>query len=107
MMSFWGRSFLVVSMAAWCGVAGAQRLPGNVRPEHYTLALTPNLVSATFAGTETIDVTLLAPSATITLNALELKIQSVTANGQTGTVSFDESKEQATFTFAQALPAGH
>jgi aminopeptidase N/puromycin-sensitive aminopeptidase len=107
MMRFVGRGVLVVWMAAWGGVAGAQRLPGNVRPEHYTLALTPDLATATFAGTETIDVTLLAPAKTVTLNALDLKIQSVTAGGQTGTVSFDESKEQATFTFPETLKAGH
>ena len=107
MMSFAGRSFFVVWMAAWCGVACAQRLPANVRPDHYTLALTPDLATATFSGTETIDVTLLAPSKTVTLNALELKIQSVTANGQAGSVSFDESKEQATFTFPQTLAAGN
>jgi len=86
--------------------AMAQRLPANARPDHYALAISPDIANATFSGTETIDVTLAAPSKTITLNALELKIQSVTAAGQTATVSFDESKEQATFTFPKELKAG-
>ena len=38
--------------------ANAQRLPDTVRPEHYTLALTPDLKAATFSGVETIDVTI-------------------------------------------------
>jgi aminopeptidase N len=101
------KQMCVLSIAAWCGLAAAQRLPGNVRPDHYKLALTPDLTTATFAGTETIDVTLAAPSKEIVLNALELKIQSVSANGQTATVSFDPTKEQATFAFAKPLPAGH
>ena len=90
-----------------CSASLAQRLPANVRPDHYSLALTPDLTTATFSGTETIDVTLAAPSKVVTLNALELKISSVTAGGQTGTVSYDQSKEQATFAFENALPAGH
>jgi aminopeptidase N len=96
----------------------AQRLSSNVLPEHYALHLTPDLKSATFTGDETIDVTLAQPSNTITLNAIELKLTSVKAvpqrtgeaqaptMGQTGTVTYDETKEQATFTFANPLPAG-
>ena len=86
--------------------AFAQRLPSDVHPQHYALHLTPVLKAATFTGSEAIDVTLDRPSKTITLNAIELKIQSVKAAGQTGVVSYDEGKEQATFTFPQALPAG-
>ncbi len=88
-------------------LAQAQRLPTNARPDHYTLAITPNIPAATFAGTETIDLTLASPSATITLNSLEIQIQSVTANGTAGTVSYDPTREQATFTFPKPLSSGH
>ncbi|WP_260706352.1 M1 family metallopeptidase [Edaphobacter flagellatus] len=87
-----------------------QRLPAGVHPEHYSLTLTPDLKAATFAGDETIDVVLDRPSTTITLNAVEIQFVSVKANSgggsQAAVVSTDENKEQATFTFAQPLPAG-
>jgi aminopeptidase N len=90
--------------------ATAQRLPDTVRPEHYTLALTPDLKAATYTGSETIEVTLKEPSATITLNAIEIAFQSVkiTSGGkeQTATVALDKDKEQATFTVPNTLPAG-
>ncbi len=133
-----------------CGVAVAQRLPAGVRPEHYGLVLTPNLAERTFAGDETIDVVLDAPTTAITLNAVEIRFVEVKAyegqtqipfandkqkgNGeqqgkanmgvlrsaqddkpleggeggleQSAVVTLDEAKEQATFTFASALPAG-
>jgi len=90
--------------------ATAQRLPDTVRPEHYTLSLTPDLKAATFSGVETIDVTLAEPASAITLNAAEIDFQSVsvTAGGkqQTATATQDKTKEQATFTFPEKLPAG-
>src|SRR5579859_2207239 len=91
--------------------AVAQRLPKTVVPEHYTLALTPDLKAATFAGDEIIDVTLTASSKTITLNAAEITFKSVTATpvqgaAETATVSLDPDKEQATLTFPAELPAG-
>src|ERR1700733_6030289 len=57
----------------------AQRLPGGVHPEHYSLTLTPDLQAATFSGEETIDVTLDAPSKSITLNAADIKFGEVKA----------------------------
>jgi aminopeptidase N len=91
--------------------ARAQRLPQTVHPEHYQLTLTPNLKDATFTGSEKIDVVLDQPSDAITLNAAEIKFQSVTTkiDGKelTATVKEDPAKEQVTFSFGQTLPAGH
>jgi aminopeptidase N len=111
----------------------AQRLAGGVHPEHYSLNLTPDLLAATFGGEETIDVILDAPSKSITLNAAEIKFGEVKAyvlpvasydygklgsqpralsaieadrHPQTATTTLDASTEQATFTFANELPAG-
>ncbi len=111
----------------------AQRLPMGVHPEHYGLRLTPDLQAATFSGEETIDLTLDAPSKSITLNAAEIRFGEVKAyvlpsaeysygalgsqpkrlsameadkHPQTAVTTLDAGKEQATFTFAKELPAG-
>jgi aminopeptidase N len=89
----------------------AQRLPTTVIPTHYTLKLAPDLKAATFSGEEAIDVTIQQPTRSITLNAIEIAFQSVTIDSggaqQTGTVSLDAGKQQATFTFPDTIPAGN
>jgi aminopeptidase N/puromycin-sensitive aminopeptidase len=100
--------FLLIATA---GNANAQRLPDTVRPGHYTLTLASDLKAATFAGDETIDVTLAEPTDRITLNAAEIAFKSVivTAGNKKQVASqivLDKDKEQATFTFAEKLPAG-
>ncbi len=97
----------LVLFVAGGSVSYGQRLPESVKPQHYALAIAPDIAKATFRGSETIDVTLAAASNTVTLNALDLQIQSVTADGQAGSVSFDVPRQQATLTFPKALPAGH
>ena len=143
-MRIW-RGLAVAGLVVGLGVVAAgrveaQRLPGGVRPEHYSLVIAPDLKAATFVGSETIEVVLDAPTNAITLNAAEIEFVSVKAvverggervqmrgfldiaalaqndggvgddSGvgglQTAAVTLDAAKEQATYTFAQALPAG-
>ena len=59
--------------------ASAQRLPGGVRPQHYSLTITPDLAKARFEGTERIDVMLESSSSAITLNAAEIEFESAKA----------------------------
>ena len=104
------RSAFACLLLVCAASAYGQRLPDTVIPEHYTLTLTPDLQSATFTGSEKIAVHVQQPTDSITLNAAEIKFSSVSAtvNGQalTATVTLDDKKEQATFTFPQTLPAG-
>jgi aminopeptidase N/puromycin-sensitive aminopeptidase len=106
---------LLSLIAAAANPAKAQRLPQTVRPEHYSLTLTPDLKAATFTGNEFIEVTLDEPTDHITLNAAEITFQAVW--GITGTgpfmgrpplanVTLDKEKQQATFTFRNKFPAG-
>lgn len=92
-------------------LAHGQRLPQSVKPEHYTLTLTPDLKTATFTGKETIEVVLSQPLQSITLNAAQIKFESVTTHVDgkdlKATVTEDPQKEQATFAFNKTLPAGH
>jgi aminopeptidase N len=88
----------------------AQRLPSTVRPQHYSLTLAPDLKSATFSGSEVIDVTLAEPTTAITLNAHDLTFRSVKIEAagkeQTANVSLDKEKLQATFTVPDQLASG-
>ena len=120
-MKIW-RGLAVAGVVVGLGVVAAgrveaQRLPGGVRPEHYSLTITPDLKAATFAGSETIEVVLDAPTTAITLNAAEIEFSGVRGANiksnaeaptiwQTATVTLDSAKEQATFNFSQPLSAG-
>jgi aminopeptidase N len=99
--------FLIVLIAV---PASAQRLPGNVVPEHYTLWLAPDLEKETFRGRESIDVVLTEPSTTITLHAAEINFSEVTITSggktQTARVTLDATRETATFTVPQPIAEG-
>jgi aminopeptidase N len=89
----------------------AQRLSQNVIPSHYSLEFAPDLKAATYTGSEVIDVNIKEPANAITLNAIELKFQSVEIDvrdggAQAGSVSLDLEKQQATITFPKTIPAG-
>src|ERR1700694_3535035 len=104
------RKFLVIMAIAVPLGAIAQRLPENVVPDHYSLTFTPDLRSATFAGQETINVRVIHPGNSATLNSAEIEFQKVniTQGGvaQEAKVTLDPVREQATFTVPGTLAAG-
>src|SRR5437762_9075018 len=104
------KKILVVLVALVPLAAIAQRLPENVVPDHYSLTFTPNLQSAAFAGQETIDVRVIHPGNSITLNSTEIEFQKVniTQSGATqeAKITLDPAKEQATLTVPNPLAAG-
>jgi aminopeptidase N len=97
--------FLFMSLPAW-----AQRLPGNVVPEHYNLAFAPDLQKATFSGEESIDIHVLEATNSITLNAVEIEFREAVilqeGKAQTAQVRLDAPKEQATLTVPEQLRPG-
>jgi len=103
-------SFFVLMVLLFTAVVEAQRLPAGVIPEHYQLTFTPDLPNATFSGDEFIDIRLLKPTATITLNAAEIKFGTATieSHGTTVTakVTTDEDREQANIIASSPIAAG-
>ena len=57
--------------------SAAQRLSGDVIPEHYTLWFAPNLKAATFEGRTTIQARVAGATKAITLHAAELQFGEV------------------------------
>jgi len=77
--------------------ARRQVLPQSVVPEHYELALTPNTSALTFAGKVSITVRVLEPTATVTLNAVNLTFDSADLDGtMKAAPSYDKALGRAT-----------
>ena len=93
------------------------QLPRDVRPTHYDVAVVPHAGSLAFDGKVTVDIEVMAPTSSITLNAVDLTFGSVRltpVSGQCGNagalaapkVSVDDKAQTATFTFAEPLSVG-
>ncbi|HET7876866.1 MAG TPA: M1 family metallopeptidase [Methylomirabilota bacterium] len=85
------------------------RLPTTVVPTRYDIRLEPDLGAGTFAGQETITVTVTEPVTEIALNAAELTIQSAVVEGRMvvpGSVALDESNERARLVFPAPIAPG-
>jgi len=105
------RKVILIACCIAPGWAGAQRLPGGVVPEHYSLTFTPDLAAATFSGEEDIQIKLQRPvNPAIVLNSAEIQIQKATVtqggNRQEAQISLDPAKEQATLAVATLLGPG-
>jgi len=88
----------------------AQRLSGDVIPEHYTLWFAPDLAKDTFRGRTTIEARTVTSGRSLTLHAAELAFGEVkiTAGGrtQTATVTTNPQQETATLTVAEPIAEG-
>ena len=87
------------------------QLPVNARPSHYAISVTPDAQKLSFTGKVAIDVELLQPSSSLTLNAAELDIAQAVISPAQGKaialkVAIDADQQTATFTFPKLLPPG-
>src|SRR5256885_12043736 len=88
----------------------AQRLPAGAIPEHYQLTLTADCSTNTFAGEEIIDLKLTKPVNSITLNAAEIKFNSVSFDVNKTSIPakayLDPDREMATINAGRQLSPG-
>lgn len=87
------------------------QLPRIAAPLHYDVSVTPDAGALTFTGEAGIDFELYEPSATLTLNALDLSFTSASLTGVDGrpialTVATDGTAQTATFTAPTPLAPG-
>jgi puromycin-sensitive aminopeptidase len=86
------------------------RLPKNVTPKRYDIRLTPDLKAFTFQGEVNIAVVVNDATDDVVLNALELEIDKVSAEGGgkslTAKAELEPAKERAHLRFAEKLSPG-
>ncbi len=86
------------------------RLPRTAVPSRYDIRIEPDLAAGTFAGEETVELTLREATDRIVLNAAELMIHTAAieehAGRQAGSIDLDEAAERAVLRFAQPLQPG-
>ncbi|MCC4617225.1 M1 family metallopeptidase [Xanthomonas campestris pv. asclepiadis] len=89
------------------------QLPRTVRPTHYTLDIVPHAEKLSFDGKAAINIVVLQPTDSITLNSAELSFKRSTLlrteNSKLlrATVSTDAAAQTATFAFAESLQPGN
>ena len=87
-------------------------LPRSVKPVKYRLTLEPDFSDFTFRGQETVDIEVVEPTTAITVNCIEISIQSCRLTASDGStmspaeIGFDESRETVTFRFDSTIPTG-
>jgi aminopeptidase N len=103
--------FAYVVAVLYCSIgAAAQRLPDTVVPDSYRINLSPDFTKDNFIGEETIQVRVLKPTASITLNSLDIVFNEadVTSAGamQAATVALDKEKQMATLSVPKSIAPG-
>ena len=88
------------------------QLPRTARPLHYSISVVPDAANLRFTGSEAIDIEVLQPTDSITLNAAALEFQTVTLTDKANKnvearTSVDAGKQTATFKFPSVLSSGN
>ena len=91
--------------------SGFSLLPSNVLPSNYTIRLSPDLDNETFSGDETIDISVLEETNSIVLNSIELEIDHVylqleSGSEKKGLVNYDQDTETVTIDFEEPIHVG-
>ncbi len=82
------------------------RLPDNARPSRYDITLRPDLTAATFAGTETITLTVTESTDELILNAIELELDTASLGERTLSVSYETDTERVHLSDGAPILAG-
>ena len=83
------------------------RLPKNILPVDYTIAITPNAVTRTLQGKESVTLDFKEPSATIVLNSLNETLDAVRFDGQpVKNVVTSDAQQLTTVTLPVAAAVG-
>jgi aminopeptidase N len=109
-VALYGVGLLLLIFFLVASPARADRLPGHVRPSHYTLSFSADLARARFEGVETIHVEIGQAARTVVLHAIEITFHDVTITAGSATqkaaVSLDAQQQTATFTVPKELAKG-
>lgn len=95
-------------------VKATTQLPGNVRPSHYTIQVTPHADRMTFEGKVSIELQVLEPTTSLVLQAVNMTFANsmLAPNGgkrgkaMSAKVSVDAASQTATFAFEKPLATG-
>jgi aminopeptidase N len=85
------------------------KLPKEVAPTECSIRVAPDINNFTFAGSETVKLNVRSPVRQLVLNALELKIQAASLDGEelpTSAIRIDKETELLTLTLPQELTTG-
>lgn len=90
------------------------QLPRSVRPTHYDVAITPDAMASRFTGHVAIDISVVTPTSSITLNAAGLDFSNIVLRSTktdiqpvATTVGIDAANQIAIFTFASMIGPGN
>src|SRR5262245_15629870 len=85
------------------------KLPKEVVPTEYAIRIVPNLDNFTFAGSETVKLTVRSPVHQLVLNGLELKIEAASVDSKElplSAIKTDNEKQLLTLTLPSELATG-